>query len=227
MAPRLAQRRKAETRQGLLAAAYRVFGQKGYAQATVDDVAAAAGVSKGAVYHHFESKEELFRALLEDHSHELDAMAEVAKRACSFADLVRGVVRVWIDHYRSDPLFVPLSLESRLAATREPWAREIVTEFWAQLRALIAGLLKIGQDTGFVRPDLDVEAASTLLFGALDGVCLQSALDPSRVSIDAIEAPLVDLIERYITSKRKGDLRRLRAALGPLLEHSVLRGGGT
>jgi AcrR family transcriptional regulator len=227
MAGGLAQRRKTETRQGLLAAAYRVFGQKGYAQATVDDVAAAAGVSKGAVYHHFESKEDLFRALLEDHGHELDAMAEVARRARSFADLVRGVVRVWIDHYRSDPLFVPLSLESRLAATREPWAREIVAEFWAQLRALITGLLGIGKDAGFVRSDLDVEMAATLLFGVLDGACLQSAIDPARVSIDAVEAPLVDLIERYVASKRKGDLRRLRAALAPLLEHSALRGGAT
>jgi AcrR family transcriptional regulator len=225
MATSLTQRRKVETRRGLLAGAYRVFGQKGYAQATVDDVAAAAGVSKGAVYHHFASKEELFRALLADHGHELDAMAAAARRARSFAELVRGVVAVWIHHYRSDPLFVPLSLESRLQAMREPWAREIVGEFYAQLRALVAGLLRIGQDTGFVRPELDVDAAAILLFGVLDGACLQAAIDPARVALDAIEAPLVDLVERYVAGKRKGDLRRLRAALGPLLEHSALRGG--
>jgi AcrR family transcriptional regulator len=226
MATALLKRRKNETRQNLLEAAYRVFGQRGYAQATVDDVAAAAGVSKGAVYHHFQSKEELFRALLEDHGHELDAIAVAARQARSFADLVRGVVRVWIDHYRSDPLFVPLSLESRLAATREPWARETVAEFWARLRELIVGLLRIGQDSGFVRSDLDVGAAATLLFGMFDGACQQSAIDPARVPIDAVEASLVDLIERYVASKKKGDLQRLRKALAPLLEHSALRRHG-
>jgi len=41
----LAERRKLETRQGILGAAYRVFAEKGYAQATVDDIAAACGVS--------------------------------------------------------------------------------------------------------------------------------------------------------------------------------------
>jgi AcrR family transcriptional regulator len=224
MAPGLAQRRKTETRQGLLAAAYRVFGEKGYAQATVDDVAAAAGVSKGAVYHHFASKEELFRALLADHGHELDAMAAAAKDARSFADLVRRVVRVWIGHYRSDPLFVPLSLESRLAATREAWAREIVADFYAQLRGLIAGLLTVGQETGFVRSDLEPERAAALLFGVLDGVCLQAAIDPARVPLEDLEAALTELVERYLASRRKGNLRKLRAALAPLFARSTLRG---
>ena len=224
MATSLAQRRKVETRQGLLAAAYRVFGEKGYAHATVDDVAAAAGVSKGAVYHHFDSKEALFRALLEDHGHELDAMTEVATHADSFAQLVRGVVRVWIDHYRSDPLFVPLSLETRLAATREPWARQIVADFYVQVRGLIAAMLKVGQEAGSVRADLDTDAAAAFLFGALDGACLQASIDPARVPLDGVEGPLVDLIERYVGSKRKGDMRGVRAALAPLLTRSPLRG---
>ena len=61
----LAQRHKIETRQLILDAAYQVFSEKGYGQATVDDIIAVCGVSKGALYHHFASKQELFRALLE------------------------------------------------------------------------------------------------------------------------------------------------------------------
>ena len=144
---KLSQRRKAETRQGPPpAAAYRVFAQRGYAQATIDDIATAGGVSKGAVYHHFASKKELFRALLADHGHEVDAMVAAIASAKSFRDLVRGFIEIWIGHYREDPLFMPLSLEYRVQATREPWARELVAVFYAQVRALIGGVLRLGQE---------------------------------------------------------------------------------
>jgi AcrR family transcriptional regulator len=51
------------TRRAVLDAARVAFGAKGYAQASVDEIAAAAGVTKGAVYHHFTGKEALFRAV--------------------------------------------------------------------------------------------------------------------------------------------------------------------
>jgi AcrR family transcriptional regulator len=50
----------------MLDAAYRLFASQGYGQTSVDGIIAEAGASKGAFYHHFASKEELFRALLED-----------------------------------------------------------------------------------------------------------------------------------------------------------------
>ena len=221
--PTLAHRRKVETRRDILGAAYRVFAEKGYAQATVDDVATACGVSKGAIYHHFSSKEDLFRALLDDHRHELEGMRAAIDRATTFPGLLRGVIDVWLEHYRSDPSFMPLSLELRVQATRADWAREFVADFYAQLRLLIGGLLRAAQDAGFVRTDLDVAAAATLLFGVLDGPCLQAAIDPSHVDLEHIAGPIVDLIERYVRSNRKGDLRRLRASLAQLLEHAALQ----
>ena len=219
----LTDRRKLETRRDILGAAYRVFAEKGYAQATVDDVAAACGVSKGAIYHHFASKEELFRALLDDHRHEIEGMRAAIDRATSFSDVLRGVVDAWLAHYRGDASFMPLSLELRVQATRAPWAREFVADFYAQLRMFNAALLRAAQEAGFVRDDLDVETAATLLFGVLDGPCLQAAIDPAQVNLDGIAGPIVDLIERYVRSNRKGDLLRLRAALGQLLEHAVLQ----
>ena len=51
------------TRRAVLAAARASFGTKGYAQSSIDEIAAAARVTKGAVYHHFAGKEALFRAV--------------------------------------------------------------------------------------------------------------------------------------------------------------------
>jgi AcrR family transcriptional regulator len=58
---------KAEaTRQALIAAARQLFGEQGYAATSVDEIARQAGVTKGALYHHFRDKDDLFRAVVED-----------------------------------------------------------------------------------------------------------------------------------------------------------------
>ena len=58
---------KAEaTRQSLIAAARELFGEQGYAATSVDEIARQAGVTKGALYHHFRDKDDLFRAVVED-----------------------------------------------------------------------------------------------------------------------------------------------------------------
>jgi AcrR family transcriptional regulator len=51
------------TRRAVLAAARSLFGRKGYTQTSIDEIAAAARVTKGAVYHHFAGKKALFRAV--------------------------------------------------------------------------------------------------------------------------------------------------------------------
>ncbi len=62
----LPQQRARETRQRILDAAFRVFARQGLGQASIDDIAREASISKGALYHHFPGKQELFYALLRD-----------------------------------------------------------------------------------------------------------------------------------------------------------------
>ena len=66
------------TRRAVLAAARSLFGRKGYAQTSVDEIAEAARVTKGAVYHHFIGKEALFRAV------HAEVEAEAQARAVGF-----------------------------------------------------------------------------------------------------------------------------------------------
>jgi AcrR family transcriptional regulator len=65
-------------RQRVLRAAYRIFAEKGFYSATVDEIADRAGVGKGTVYRHFESKENLFREVVEDRLQELIARIRAA-----------------------------------------------------------------------------------------------------------------------------------------------------
>ena len=79
MARRLRADMIAETRASLIAAARKAFGEVGYAAASMDDLTAAAGLTRGALYHHFGDKKGLFAAVID----QIDAEMTVRLRAVS------------------------------------------------------------------------------------------------------------------------------------------------
>jgi AcrR family transcriptional regulator len=86
------------TRRAVLAAARSSFGRKGYAQTSVDEIADAARVTKGAVYHHFAGKEALFRAVHEEVEAEALARAAAAMDpADSPIDQIVAAVNAYLD----------------------------------------------------------------------------------------------------------------------------------
>jgi AcrR family transcriptional regulator len=83
------QERREATRAAIIKAASRLFGDRGFADTTMDDVAAAAHVAKGAVYHHFATKEALFEAVFDQVSEEL--LAEVDRIARTERDALAAM----------------------------------------------------------------------------------------------------------------------------------------
>src|SRR5262245_60218158 len=73
--------RREKTRGAVVKAARRIFGERGFAATTMDDIAAGARVAKGAVYHHFRTKEELFGAVFDQVSLELVSEVDRVARA--------------------------------------------------------------------------------------------------------------------------------------------------
>jgi AcrR family transcriptional regulator len=73
--------RREATRAAIVKAAKRLFGERGFAGTTMDNVATAAHVAKGAVYHHFETKEALFEAVFDEVSQDLVAEVDRAARS--------------------------------------------------------------------------------------------------------------------------------------------------
>jgi AcrR family transcriptional regulator len=73
--------RREKTQAAIVNAATRIFGERGFAATTMDDIAAAARVAKGAVYHHFPTKEALFEAVFDQVSLELVSDLDRISRA--------------------------------------------------------------------------------------------------------------------------------------------------
>src|SRR5258708_28632023 len=82
--------RRAATTEAILKAGRRLFSEQGFAATTIDDIAEAARVAKGAVYHHFATKEAVFEAGVEQVSHDL--VLEVDRAARTEKDVLAAIL---------------------------------------------------------------------------------------------------------------------------------------
>jgi AcrR family transcriptional regulator len=195
----LRQRRSQETRELILDAAYRVFANRGYGQSSVDAVIAEAGLSKGAFYHHFTSKDELFKALIQDRQRKcIDQMTDAVIPASSRRDAIERLVGVGLQSNEADPDWVRIYFEFCMQAMREEFARNIVSASLRECRGIVAQMLKRGQESGSVRADLDLAAAALLLIGLFDGIALHTTIDQDAAHAPAIAGTTADLIDKFI-----------------------------
>src|SRR6266545_7757113 len=88
----------AERRELILGSAGRLFGERGYAHTSLDQIAAAAGVTKPILYRHFDSKKALYLALLERHRHDLPRFFERVPADLPFDQRVEAILEVWFDY---------------------------------------------------------------------------------------------------------------------------------
>jgi AcrR family transcriptional regulator len=88
----------AERRALIVEAAGRLFGERGYDDARLDDIAEAAGVTKPIVYRHFDGKRALYLSLLERHRQDLDSFADAIPAEGDLEQRLRAVLEVWIDY---------------------------------------------------------------------------------------------------------------------------------
>src|ERR687890_2221276 len=90
--------RRAATRRALLDAARSMFAEKGYHETVAEEIVRRAGLTRGALYHHFEDKKDLFRAVVDEVESEIDEKIEQAERAQSgLTEAVMAGYRVFLD----------------------------------------------------------------------------------------------------------------------------------
>lgn len=188
---------EAERRAQILVAARETFVSKGYLSARVEDVAARAMLSKGAVYFYFKSKRELFDALVAEDVAVMTRLMD-AVAADGRAPLVRLVElgTSYLAHFaglEDPPSFFLLMNE---LAVRDEAVRASMTETHERFVQRIAALIREGIDDGSFR-DVDPLAAALVLKAMVDGMAGQFAIgirpDVARLSTDGIRLILEGL----------------------------------
>jgi AcrR family transcriptional regulator len=160
----------AATRSALVAAAREVFGRKGFTETSLDEVVAQAGVTKGALYHHFGGKEDLFVAVYEEVSHEVsDAVVAEFLRPDPWDALFLGC-DLWIDAHL-DPAVQRIALRDARAVLGWEVVREVETRFGA---VPLRGVLRRAMRTGVIAQQ-PLRPLALTIKGALDAACFYVA----------------------------------------------------
>ncbi|HST32130.1 MAG TPA: helix-turn-helix domain-containing protein [Solirubrobacteraceae bacterium] len=190
--------RGAATRERLLAAARRLFGERGYEATSIESVLEASGVARGALYHHFQSKAELFDAVLADVLIEIAERTAAAAAAAGRKDTPEGLragSHAWLE-MALDPAIQRIALLDPTTAVG--WARWRAQDQAHSLGGLRATLLRL---TGEGRvPAGQAELLAHVLLAALNEAALFVAFAPDqRAAADTARATVDTLIDRLFT----------------------------
>jgi AcrR family transcriptional regulator len=162
------------------AAARKLFASRGFAATSIDDIAARAGVAKGAVYHHFESKEKIFARVLDSLQAELASLpvpAAARKRTDPLDVIADAVLRYLLAASEPDVRRI-LLIDGPAVIGWQRWREIDAKYFGAGARAGVAALLGKGASAR------EVDATAHLLLGSVMEAALvcATAEDPRKTA---------------------------------------------
>jgi AcrR family transcriptional regulator len=165
-------------RQHIIAAAYRCVARKRFEELTIDDVCAEAGLSKGAFYGYFESKQALLLALLEDDAAALDRlMALLGALNLSGIERLRRFARAMLER-ADNPAHVQVRADLWAAMLTEKDVRERISAGVRHRREVLRVWIEDAVASGEM-VDIPANACAAILLALGDGLMLHAALDPA------------------------------------------------
>jgi AcrR family transcriptional regulator len=154
------------------------FAHGGYDATSVAQVCERAGVTKGAFYYHFPSKQALFLELLDDWLADLDAQFLKARtEAATVPEALRQMATMARQAFETSGEQLPIILEFWTQAARDPEIWKAASAPYHRYRAFFADLVRTGIEEGSVRPE-DPEMVAEILVSLAVGLVLQGVMDP-------------------------------------------------
>jgi AcrR family transcriptional regulator len=194
--------RSAATQRALVEAARRLWGERGYAEVSTPEIAAAAGVTRGAMYHQYADKAALFRAVIEAMDQEIIERLQVsvaAARPKTPADTMHAMAEAWLDIAGEHEVQQLMLLD----------APSVIG--WREYRELsqnnsiesAEALLKAAIEAGQLRPQ-PLRPLALVVLGALEeaAMYLAGADDPARARQE-VRAVVRDLIDGILTGSAR------------------------
>jgi len=182
MAPKVTREYKQAVRNRLLKAAETLFSRKGYYDTSMDEIVAESGLSKGAIYGYFKSKEELFIALQDK---QLEASLEELRSTFAPSDSARIKLERIVDVAFTSMIGASkqacrISLEFDMAAPRMKAVERRRERRFKAVRDFLAEIIAEGVERGEFRQDVDADSAALILLALADGL----SLDWATTSLD-------------------------------------------
>lgn len=183
------------TRLRIVATATALFSELGYEATSIEAVLRDSGVSRGALYHHFDSKESLFEAVLEAIEAELAQAAIAASRGIADpANALRAGCDVFLDLTRTTKIRQIVLVDAPAVLGWQKW-REIEARYGF---GLLKAALEAAAARGQLRPDLVDMCAHMLLAALIEVALMVSRADDPADALKSGRAALGELLDRLL-----------------------------
>jgi AcrR family transcriptional regulator len=170
--------RSEETRNKILEAAAQLFSKTGYDATGVADICRAAGVSKGAFYHHFPTKQALFMELLNSYLNGIETgfnfmrqeVHDIPRVILQMAEMVGSL-------FQTADIHLPIFLEFWTQANHDPQIWEATIAPYHRYQSYFTDMIQEGIDEGSLQ-SIDAQLAARVLVSLAIGMLMQSLFDP-------------------------------------------------
>ena len=215
--PRVSQAHELQVRQRIVRAALQVFAERGFHRATMQDIVRQSGLSVGAIYTYFKSKEELILAgcdLITDQ--EMGALFERLSRELTFRDRISAAVGFFFDQLDFERQVAGgprLLIEAWAAADSQPAIREMLLRRRREIHSLTVALLHEGIASGELPAWIDMAAVAPALGALLDGILLESIEEGAGYRRTESERRVLAMLEVLFAAAAAPAVNRIDRAL--------------
>lgn len=188
-----------DKRRHLLAAAVRVFAQRGYHGSRVGDIAEEAGVAHGLIYHYFASKEDVLRTVFRENFVELLERFRAVEVADEPApEKLEGIAKILLRTWRNDPDLVTVMVRE---VARSPQLQGQVEEV-REAFGVVQRVIEQGQREGSFRREIDPRFAAWIVYGGLEEILtgwVLGGLPDGEDDVTTAERTAIDLALRGLS----------------------------
>lgn len=186
----------------ILEAAQKVFAQKGFHQATIDEIAKEAELAKGTIYLYFKNKRELFYSLVEEKTEYLmNLLQKEVKREENAVEKLSAIIRHQLEFYEANRDFFKIitSESSRFELGLKDELRKRIMDRYLKYIDIVSQIIEEGIKEGRFKA-LDTKKLAATLRGIIDALAFQWILSKEKESLVS-NAPLI--MELFLSGAKK------------------------
>lgn len=213
--PKISAAHEQQRREQILQAAMACFARQGYHATSMGDVVRQSGLSVGAIYSYFPSKEELFLALCDYRTEQtLVYLNDLFRRPGPMVDKFAEAVDYFFRQLAED--LVPLarvSVEFLSEAAKSERIKQRQERRCETIRQFLRWLLTEARMNDNIHPDLDLDATVDLMMALNEGIVLMSVAGLRQVPLDRLKAAYIALLNSGLSSPDRSAFPRVAASL--------------
>jgi len=202
--PRIVDRDK--KRSEIAQKAIEVLAKRGFQATTIQEIADAAGLGKGTVYHYFKTKEEILSVVSEEIFHEMErsfgaALLRIDKPMEKLSALIEEALHVTEDVEHLFIVYTELWLMN-IRGDKYNDYMSVIKNLHNDLKNLTAGMIDEGKKQGLWDKDTDSDALAAYLVASFDGVVVHYMMDKGNFDIRRVTKEFIRFVLRQGTSER-------------------------